>query len=170
MGMGGLGEEDNREGGQRKSRPLVFMYSRSGRGQRGKFQVKIKFTRSLPYIRQMIPSFTSFPSQPQQPDSEVPAPPSKRKSSKKDTKHSRGRIRDADEQGKRRHKHKDKQHDHDRDFKEDDRRQATFSSTTFFSDCRGNRGAVHGGGTDSIRVPKYNLVARTFLQNLARYS
>lgn len=120
----------------------------------------------------MIPSFTSFPSQPQQPDLEDPAPSSKHKPSKKDRKPSRERTRDGDEPEKRRHKHKrkEKQRDRDRDPKEGDRWEAPPSSTTFFSDYRGNRGAAHGSGTDSIRVPKYNLVARTFLQHLAMYN
>ena len=121
-----------------------------------------RFQRQLP----MIPSFTSFPSQPQQPDSEAAAPSSKHKSSKKDRRRSKERTRDVDEPEKHRHRHK--QRDRDRNFREDDRLEASSSSTTFFSDYKGNRSKGHGGGTDSIRVPKYNLVARTFLRNLAR--
>lgn len=117
----------------------------------------------------MIPSFTSFPSQPQQPDLEVSAPPSKPKPSKKVRKRSRERTQDGDEPEKRRHhKHKGKKRDCHRDFKEDDHWEASSSSTTFFSDYKGNRAAAHGGDMDPIRVPKYHLVSRTFLQNIAK--
>lgn len=120
----------------------------------------------------MIPSFTSFPSQPQQQDLQVPAPSSEHEPSKKDRKRNKERTRDGDEPEKRRRKHKhkdkDKRRDRDRDFKEDDRWEASPSSTTFFSDHRGNRAAAHGGGADPIRVPKYNLVARTSPQNLTK--
>ena len=119
----------------------------------------------------MIPSFTSFPSRPPL-DSEVSASPSKHKSSKKHRKRSKERARDDDESEKRRHrhKHKHKHRDGDYDFKKDEHREASSSSTMFFSDYKGNRATAHGGGTDSIRVPKYNLVARTSLPNLVKYN
>lgn len=118
----------------------------------------------------MIPTFTSFPSQPPQGNSEVSASSSKHRSSKKGRKRSRERTREDDEPEKRRHrhKHKHKHRDPGYDFKEDERREASSSSTTFFSDHKGSRGVSHGSGIDSIRVPKYNLVARTSLQNLVK--
>lgn len=120
----------------------------------------------------MIPSFKSFPAQPPQPDSETSAPPSKHKSSKKDRKRSRERTRDGGESEKhsRKHKHKHELGDRDYDPKGDDHREASSSSALFFSDYRGNRAAAHGGGTDSIRVPKYNLVARRSFQSLSEYN
>ena len=116
----------------------------------------------------MIPSFKSFPAQPPQQDSEVPASSSKHKSSKKDRKRSRERTRNGEPE-KHRHKHKHKHRDHDSVAREDNRWEAS-SSSAFFSDHKGNRAAVHGGGADPIRVPKYNLVARTSAQNLIKYN
>lgn len=118
----------------------------------------------------MIPSFTSFPSQPPQQNAEVPASSSKQKSSKKDRRRSRERTRDDDGLEKRKHRRKHKHRDRDYDFKDDERREASSSSATFFSDHKGDRAAVHGGGTDSIRVPKYNLVARMSLPYPTKYN
>lgn len=116
----------------------------------------------------MIPSFKSFPTQPPQQDSEVSASSSKHKPSKKDRKRNKERTRDGEPE-KPKHKHKHKHRDRDHVSKEDNRGEASPSSA-FFSDYKGNRAAVHGGGTDSIRVPKYNLVARTSVQNLVKYN
>jgi len=118
----------------------------------------------------MIPSFTSFPSQLPQANSEVSASSSKHKSSKKDRKRSRERARDDDspEKPRHRHKHKHKNRDSNYDFKEDERQEASSSSVIFFSDRKGSRGVAHGGGMDSIRVPKYNLVARASLPGLVK--
>jgi hypothetical protein len=112
------------------------------------------------YVKQMIPSFTSFPSQPPQPTAEASASSSKQKSSRKGRGRSSERAHD-DEPGKRKHRHKHKHRDRNYDLKEDERQEASSSSATFFSDYKGNRATSHGGGVDSIRVPKYNLVART---------
>ena len=43
----GEGERDNGEGGMRKSRPLLFIFVAAGSRSGGKFQAKMKFTRSL---------------------------------------------------------------------------------------------------------------------------
>lgn len=117
----------------------------------------------------MIPSFTSFPSQPPQQEPEASPSSSKHKSSKKDRKRSRERTRGDDESGERgyRRKHRHRHRDRD-DPKEDEGRGTSFSSTTFFSDCSGNR--AHAGGTDLIRVPKYNLVARTSFPDPVKYN
>ena len=134
------------------------------------FETKLNSHDRFPHQTQMIPSFTSFPSQPQQPDSEVSASSHKHKPSKKEKKRKSARTRDNDEQEKRRrrHGHTHNERDRDRDLKGENHLEASPSSTTFFSDYKGNRAAAHGGGTDSIRVPKYNLVARTFLQNITK--
>jgi hypothetical protein len=169
----GMGERDNGEGGLKESRPCVFIYSRPRSRSGGQFSSQSGILTVASHIKQMIPSFKSFPpTQPPQPDSEVSAPSSKHKSSKKDRKRSRERTRNVDESEKpaRKHKHKQERRDRDYDFKRDDHRQASSSSTTFFSDYRGNRTAAHGGGTDSIRIPKYNLVARRSFQNLVKYN
>jgi len=156
----------------RKSRPLLFIFAVPGSRSGGQISSQNEIHTIAPYVKQMIPTFTSFPSQPPQPNSEVSASSSKHKSAKKDRKRSRERTHDDDEPEKRRnrHKHRRKNRDRDYDFKEDERREASSSSTTFFSDHKGSRGVAHGSGTDSIRVPKYNLVARTSLQSLVKYN
>jgi hypothetical protein len=171
------GREDGSEGEQRKSRPLAFMYSRfpcrdRGRVEGANFKPKLNSHDRFQLIKQMIPSFTSFPSRPLEQDLEASTPSSEQKSSKKDRKSNKKRTRNGDEPEKRedKHKHKDKERDRDRDLKEGDRREASSSSTTFFSDYKGNRSAAYGGGKDSIQVPKYNLVARRLLQNLSKYN
>jgi hypothetical protein len=158
--------------GARKSRPLLFIFAAAGSRSGGQISSQNEIHTVTSYVKQMIPSFTSFPSQPLQPVSEVSASSSRHKSSRKDRKRSRERARDDDEPEKRRHrhKHKHKHRDHEYDLKEDERQEASSSSATFFSDYKGNRAATHGGGTDSIRVPKYNLVARTSLPNFVKYN
>lgn len=150
---------------------LALLYTRRCRVEvRGRIQAKMKFARSLGTSNRMIPSFTSFPSQPPQPVSEVSSSSPRHRSSEKVRNRSGERSRDDDKSERRRHrqKHKHKRRDRDYDFKEDERREASSSSTAFFSDHKGNRAAAHGGGTDSIRVPRYHLVARTSLPNVVK--
>lgn len=172
MDGSGDGWGDNGEGGNKEVETLLFIFatvwSRSG----GQISSQNEIHTVAPYVKSMIPSFTSFPSQPPQPSSEVSPSSSKPKSSKKSRKRSRERTRDDDEPVKRgpRHKHKHKHRDRGYDLNEDERHEASSSSTTFFSDYKGNRAMAHGSGTDSIRVPRYNLVARTSLPNLVKYN
>jgi hypothetical protein len=156
--------------GTRKSRPLLFIFAGAGSRSGGQISSQNEIHTVTTYVKLMIPSFTSFPSQPPQPNSEVSASSPKRKSSKKDRKRSRERARDDDGPEKRKHRHKHKHRDRDYDFKEDERREASSSAASFFSDPKGNRAMGHGGGADPIRVPKYNLVARRSLPNLSRYN
>jgi len=170
MGMGG---EISLKGSGNQVETLALLYIRGCRVEvRGQISCQNEIHTVAPYVKQMIPSFTSFPSQPPRQDSEVSASSSKKKSSRKDRERSRERTRDDGEPGERRdrHKHKRKHRDRGYDLKEDERREASSSSATFFSDYKGNRAATYGGGTDSIRVPKYSLVARTSLPDLSKYN
>jgi len=166
-GTGGMGRLWDRGEGKGGSRDPSSLYIRTRRVEvLGQISSQNEILTIAQCVKQMIPSFTSFPSQSPQPVPEDSPSSSKHKSSKKDRK----RSRERDESEKRRRRHKHKHRDRDYDLKEDERREASSSSTAFFSDCRGNRAAAHGGGTDSIRVPKYNLVARTSLPSPVKYN
>lgn len=157
--------------GSRDRRPFIYKPSRWVEVRGSNFKPKLN-SHGRFVDQAMIPSFKSFPSQPPQQDSEVSAPSSKQEPSEKRRKRSKERVRDDDEQEKRRRKQKHKRKHRDRDyhFEEDERQEASSSSTTFFSDYKGSRSSAHGGGTDSIRVPKYNLVARTSFHSFVKYN
>lgn len=170
MGVGtGMGSEITVRGSRD---PWPFIFADAGSRSGGQISSQNEIRTVASYVKPMIPSFTSFPSQPPKPNPEVSASSSKHKSSKKDRKRSRERTRDDDAPEKRKHRHKRKHEHHDRgyDLKEDERQEASSSPTTFFSDPNGNRAKAHGGGTDSIRVPKYNLVARMSLPDPVKYN
>ena len=160
------GSETTVKGREEVETPPLYIFALA-RSRPGQISSQNEILTVARYVKQMIPSFTSFPSQP---DPEVSPSPSEHKSSKKDRKRGREHSRVDDESEKRRHRHKHKNRDRDYDLKEDERREASSSSSTFFSDYKGNRTAAHGGGTDSIRVPKYNLVARTSFPSLVKYN
>jgi len=172
-GMGGwVGGAITVKGNEEVETLALYIFADAGSRSGGQISSQNEIHTVTQYVKQMIPSFTSFPSQPPQPDSEVSASSTKRKPSKKDSRRSGERAREDDEPEKRghRHKHKHKHRDRDYDPKDDERREASSSSAAFFSDYKGTRAVAHGGGTDSIRVPKYNLVARTSFPNLAKYN
>ena len=114
----------------------------------------------------MIPSFKSFPSLRPSPDSEVSTSFPKRESSKK----GRKPRKDRNDDNKHERKHKQKFNRDCDSAKEENRGEPSYSSTTFFSDYKGDRAAAYGGSIDPIRVPKYNLVACTSLPNTVKYN
>ena len=155
------------DGGGRKVETLpLYILAAVGSRSGGQISSQNEIHTVAQYVKQMIPSFTSFPSQPPQRESEASPSSSQHKPSKKDRRRSRERTRGDDESGGRGYRRKQKHRHRDRDDPKEDERQGT--STTFFSDYIGNR--AHGGGTDLIRVPKYNLVARTSHPDRDKYN